>query len=239
MPANDVLLAVLTRFADNLADRYDIADVLYALTDSTVEVLDATAAGVSLADEHDELQFVSANSEIAAEIEQVQQESKQGPCHQAFTTGNEVVVDDITTHAEWPLYRTAAANVGLHSVIGIPLTVRSRSLGALNIYSRAQRNWTHDDVARARVLANIATSYVLHASRLDEVQRINEQLQRALDSRIVIEQAKGLLAGEYGIGLESGFEILRHHARSNHATLHTVAEAVVKLGLRPPPPSAD
>lgn len=118
-------------------------------------------------------------------------------------------------------------------MIGIPLTVGERRLGALNIYNQAPRTWTPDDIANARVLANVATSYVLHASRIDEATRLNEQLQHALDSRIVIEQAKGLLAGEYGIPLEASFTISRHHSRSNNATLRSVADAVVTLGLRP------
>ncbi|MEO6653094.1 MAG: hypothetical protein ABIP17_10605 [Ilumatobacteraceae bacterium] len=88
MPAtNAVLFGVLSRFAETLADEFDVADVLYALTDHTVEVLGATAAGVSLTNEHGMLQFVSANSEIATELERIQQESRQGPCHHAFTTG--------------------------------------------------------------------------------------------------------------------------------------------------------
>lgn len=239
MPANDALFDVLTRFADTLADHYDVADVLYALTDHTVEVLDATGAGVSLTDDHGALQFVSANSEIAAQLERVQQDSRQGPCHEAFTSGSEVVVEDITAHDEWPTYRSKAADLGLRSVIGIPLVVGGRRLGALNIYNDVQRTWTGVDIANARVLANIATSYVVHASRLDEARRVNEQLQQALDSRVIIEQAKGILAGEYGIPLGTSFDLLRHHARSNSATLRTVAEAVVTLGLRPPPSERD
>jgi GAF domain-containing protein len=238
MPADNALLDVLTRFAQTLAHRYDVADVLYALTDHSVEVLDATAAGVSVGADDDTLQFVSANSEIAATLEHVQQQAREGPCHQAYSTGEEVVVNDITEHGEWPIYRDKAAELGLHSVIGIPLSVPERRLGALNIYDRTRRAWTDTDIAHARVLANIATSYVLHASHLDEARRINEQLQRALDSRIVIEQAKGILAGEYGISVEASFTTLRHHARSNDATLRSVAEAVVNLGLRPSPPPA-
>jgi GAF domain-containing protein len=233
MPADDVLFEVLTSFAETLADRFDVADVLYALTDHTVDVLGATAAGVSLTDDDRNLQFVSANSETAAELERVQQESHQGPCHQAFTTGVATVVDDISAHSEWPIYRSKAAELGLRSVIGIPLVVGERRLGALNVYNREQRTWSPADVASARILANMATSYVLHASQLDEATRLNEQLQQALDSRIIIEQAKGVLAGDYGIGVEASFEIMRTHARSNNATLRSVAEAIVKLGLRP------
>lgn len=232
--AHDALFEVLTRFADTLADRFDIADVLYSLTDSTVEVLDATAAGVSLADDHGALQFVSANSELAAELERIQQDSRQGPCHQAFMTSSAVIVGDIARHEGWPIYRSGAAQLGLHAVMGIPLVVGEHRLGALNVYHDEVRQWSDDDVKAAQILANIATSFVLHATLLDDAARLNEQLQRALDSRIVIEQAKGVLAGELGLGLDAAFETLRNHARSSQVPLRTVAEAVVKLGLRPP-----
>ncbi len=237
MPANDALLDVLTHFAETLANRFDVADVLYALTDHTVDVLDATAAGVSLADDHDVLQFVSANSETAAELERVQQQARQGPCHHAHTSGHDVIVDDITTHDEWPVYRDTALELDLRSMMGIPLAIGEQRLGALNVYSQRKRTWTDTDVAHARVLANIATSYILHASHLDEIRNVNEQLRHALGSRIIIEQAKGLLAGEYGTTLDASLALLRHHARSNNATLCSVAEAVVELGLRPPPTS--
>ncbi len=238
MPAaNDALVEVLTRFASTLADRFDVTDVLYALTDQTVEVLDATAAGVSLADDKDRLEFVSANSDAAAQLERVQQDSKQGPCHQAYTTGTAVVVNDLSTTTHWPIYQRGASELGFHSVLGIPMQVRDRRLGALNVYHNKTREWTDDEVRAARVLADIATSYVLHASNLDQADRLNEQLQHALDSRIVIEQAKGLIAGESGITLDAAFETLRSHSRNGQATLRSVAEAVVNLGLRPPPPA--
>jgi GAF domain-containing protein len=232
---DNALLDMLTRFARTLADPFDVADVLYNLTDSTVEVLGATAAGVSLADD-DTLVFVSANSEVAKEIERVQQESKQGPCHEAFMTGVAVIVNDIATHDEWPVYRAAALDENIHAVMGIPMVGSHQTLGALNIYHASVREWTDDERRAAQVLTDVATSYLLHASRIDEVTQVNEQLQRALETRVVIEQAKGILAGEYTIGLDAAFEILRTHARSQQVRLHHVADGVVNLGLRPPPP---
>lgn len=233
LPQESALLDVLTRFARTLADRFDVADVLYNLTDSTVEVLGATAAGVSLAAD-DTLQFVSANSEVAVELEKVQQNAKQGPCHQAFITATAVVINDISVHDEWPLYRQAALDGGVNAVMGIPLIVGGNTIGALNVYHNEIREWTSNEVRAAQVLTDIATGYLLNASRFDEVTRVNEQLQQALDTRVVIEQAKGILAGELGIGLDAAFETLREHARSKQVGLQGVAHAVVELGLRLP-----
>jgi GAF domain-containing protein len=232
MPSNDLRFDVLKRFANTLAHGYDVADVLYELTEHAVEVLGATSAGVSLAEADSVLKFVTASSQAAADLELVQQESQQGPCHQAFTTATAVTVNSITEDGNWPVYRSKAREVGLLSVAGIPLTTGDRHLGAMNIYADAPRDWTPEDIAAASVLADMATSYVVHASELAQAQRINEQLQQALTSRIVIEQAKGIIAGERGLRVDDAFELLRKHARRNNASLSSVADAVVRLGLR-------
>ena len=132
-------------FVDTLAERFDVADVLYGLTDYTVSVLDATTAGVSLAGDDGALRYVSAHSELAGELEEVQQDSKQGPCHQAYTTAQIVTVTDISAHDDWSLYRAKAAQLGLSAVVGVPLIAGDRCIGALNVYSDVRRAWTDDD----------------------------------------------------------------------------------------------
>ena len=236
MPSrHDLLFTSLQSFVSTLTERFDVADVLYNLTDHTVDVLDASMAGVSLAGDDGSLRYLSANSETAAELETVQQDSRQGPCHQAFTTGEMVTVNRIADHEEWPIYRAKADELGVGAVLGVPLVSGERCIGALNVYDTAPREWTPEDTEPATLLARMATAYVIHASERDRVARVNEQLQRALESRVIIEQAKGILAGEKGIGLDASFEILRRHARHNRATLRSVAQAVVTLGLRPNP----
>jgi GAF domain-containing protein len=232
MTSNDILFDVLKRFANTLAHSYDVADVLYELTEHAVEVLGATSAGVSLAEADGVLKFVTASSQAAADIELVQQESQQGPCHQAYETSSAVVVNSIIEATSWPVYRAKSNEVGLLAVAGIPLTSGDRHLGAMNIYMNEPRYWTPEDISAARVLADMATSYVVHASELAKAQRINEQLQQALTSRIIIEQAKGIIAGERGLRVDDAFELLRKHARRNSASLSSVADAVVRLGLR-------
>jgi GAF domain-containing protein len=233
MPSNDLLFDVLKRFATTLAGQYDVADVLYELTEHAVEILAATSAGVSLAEDDGVLKFVTASSEAAADLERVQQDSQHGPCYHACRTATAVVIANISETTQWPLYRSKCEEVGLHAVLGIPLTTGDRRLGAIDIYDRGPREWSAEDIAAASVLADMATSYVVHASELAQAQRINEQLQQALTSRITIEQAKGIIAGERGVRLQDAFEILRKHARTNSVSLSSVADAVVTLGLRP------
>jgi GAF domain-containing protein len=227
------LLDVLTRFSRTLASRYDVSDVLYELSDSVVAILGAAGAGVSLADDTGRLRFATATNEAVSKVEEVQQDSQQGPCHQAFQTNEPVFITDLGATADWPILRDAALRAGLVSVAGIPMTLDGVALGSLNIYDGEVRAWASDDVVVAKILADMATGYVAHASELEQARRINEQLQTALDTRVLIEQAKGLIAGERGISLDEAFNVLRQHARSHNPPVRSVAQAVVELGMRP------
>jgi GAF domain-containing protein len=227
------LLAVLIRFSRTLAGRYDVSDVLYELSDAVAKVLDAAGAGVSLGDDQGRLRFVTATDETITQVENVQQEAQRGPCHIAYATNEAVLVRDLRESAEWPQLADVASRAGLVSVAGIPMTFDGRAVGSLSIYDDHVREWTDRDTAAARVLADIATGYLVHASELDQARRVNEQLEAALESRLIIEQAKGVLAGERNITVDQAFIVLRKHARSRNAPIHAIAKAVVELGLRP------
>ena len=235
MPTDQSLLSVLIRFSRTLVGRFDVSGVLYELSDSVVEVLGAAGAGVSLSDGKGGLQFATSTTEAVAHIEAVQTRSAGGPCHRAFETGAAVLVDDLDADTEpsWAEYRSVAAAEGFRSVAGIPMNAGGRRIGALNLYDAKPRKWSADDVATAQVFADIATSYVVHATDLDKAQQVNVQLQHAVDNRVVIEQAKGLLAGERAISVDQALAVLRSHARNRNVTLRSVADAVVNLGLRP------
>jgi GAF domain-containing protein len=227
------LIDVLTRFSRTLAGRYDVSDVLHELGGAVAEVLSAAGAGVSLGDGEGQLRFATATSELVAEVEQVQQDAQQGPCYSAYTTNEARFVPDLNEVTEWPQLADAARRAGLISVAGIPMAFDGRPVGSLNVYDDRVRDWSDADIVSAQVLADIATGYVVHASELDRARRVNEQLEEALDSRVVIEQAKGILAGERGITVDQSFAILRDHARRRNVPVRSIAQAVVELGLRP------
>ena len=229
----ELLHDVLKRFARTLTGRFDVSEVLYELTQRSVEILRATSAGVSLASPDGTLMFAAASAEAAAELERSQQELQEGPCYEAFRTSANVFVEDLSRRTEWPGYRKTAERAGMSSVAGIPLVSGDVRVGALDVYSAEPRKWESNDVAAAETIAHIATAYLLNSSQLEDARRLNGQLQEALDARVLIEQAKGMLAGERGISVDSSFEMLRQHARRNSATLRAVADAVVNLGLRP------
>jgi GAF domain-containing protein len=172
-------------------------------------------------------------------LERTQTTSSQGPCHDVVRLRVPVLVDDLSVRADWPIYSERAEAVRIRSVMGIPLATETASLGALDVYGEAPRPWTPDDVAIGMVLADLTTMALAYNAQLAEAKRLSEQLQTALDSRILIEQAKGLLAGELGIDIDASFGLLRAHARATRTSLNDLARAVVEDGLRPDSSAAD
>lgn len=228
-----LLLRVLSEFARNLVGRYEIGDVLNDLAERMAAVLEVAGAGVTLA-KGDRLCFVTAVNQAVIEIEQLQEQHQEGPCTEAFSTGKVVTIEDLrTVTGRWETYRDRALECGFGAVAAIPMTIDSEVLGAVNLYAHSPRLWSDEDITAAGVLADIATSYIINASELEQARRTSEQLQEAFESRVVIEQAKGILAADGRIDMDQAFELLRSHARSHNASLRSVAEAVVNLGLRP------
>lgn len=227
MAGQQQLFNALRSFASTLAGDYDVSDVLHQVCDHLVEVLDAEGAGVTVLDGDRRLRFAAATSGSVIAAERVQEETQEGPCAACLASGKAVVVTDVRADDRWPRYREALGEAGLRSVVAIPLLVRDQRIGAVDVYDTEPRRWSEADVAAASILAEMATAYVVRANATAEIERVNEQLQQALDSRIVIEQAKGKLAGERGIEIDAAFEVLRGHARSNNLTVRSVAESIV------------
>lgn len=234
MPDSHVLLETLADFARNPTRRYSIIDVLHDLAERITDVLGLTGAGVSLIQDG-RIRFVTSPSEAIAALERVQEQHQAGPCADAATSGEVVTVADLTDSDRargWPGYVEHALQADIRSVAGIPMLADGEPIGAIDLYSTATREWTSEDVRAARILTDIATSYLVHASELEQQQRTSEQLQEALDSRIIIEQAKGMLAASQGISVDQAFKALRKHARDHNARIQDVAKAVVNLGLQ-------
>jgi GAF domain-containing protein len=229
-------MRVLSEFAHTLARRYEISDVLYRLADHMVEILDLAGAGVSVGDEDGRLRPVTPINDLTRHLEAKEEEYQEGPCVDAFQDGR-VVVEQIgdEQRGRWPRWSKEAEKLGVLNVAGIPMRIGDEVLGAVNLYRTDERPWTDAELTAAQVLTDMATSYLLGASELERHRRTTEQLQAALESRVVIEQAKGILAAERNIDVDKAFELLRAHARRRRVAVKVVAEAVVQLGLRPPP----
>jgi GAF domain-containing protein len=227
-----LFLRTLSRFAEILPKHYDLEAVLSELTESVTAVLGLSGSGVTMAEEG-ELRFVTAVGEASGELERNQEEQQAGPCHDAYETGRVIRVTDVRLESErWPEFSATATRVGVAGVAGIPMRLADEIIGAVNLYSPDPREWSDEDVAVARVLADVATSYVVNASKLHQQEQLSEQLQQALESRVVIEQAKGITAYKHTVSVDRAYELMRRHARNNNASLRVVAEAIVAVGLQ-------
>jgi GAF domain-containing protein len=227
-----LLLQTLSRFARVLPSEYDIETALAELTSSVTAVLGLTGSGVTLAT-NGHLRFVTGVNDLVADLERLQEESQSGPCRDAYDTGEPVCVHDLReTGDRWGGFSAAAGRLGVAGAAGVPMRLADQVVGALNLYDDEPRDWPDDDVAVARLLADMATSYLVNASKLHQEQQLNEQLQHALTSRVVIEQAKGIIANDRSTTVEEAYQLIRRHARNNNARLGTVAEAIVHVGLR-------
>ena len=226
-----LFLQTLSRFAVVLPARYDLEAALSELTESVTAVLGLCGSGVTMA-EDGRLRFVTAVSQASGELERSQQEQQAGPCRDAYGTGEVVRVDDVRAEStRWPEFSAIATRLGVAGVAGIPMRLDDQIIGTLNLYSPEPREWSDEDIAVAGVLADVATSYVVNASKLRQQEQLSEQLQEALESRIVIEQAKGITAQQNSVSIDQAYQLMRGHARNNNASLRLVAEAIVAVGL--------
>ena len=225
---------VLRRFAATTADDRELTDAMLEFCEHATTILEATGAGVSIATTGGDLEFLAATHEGVAAVERAQEAGQVGPCVEAYRSGEVVAVGDISQLNRWGDYGVTAANQGFTAVVGIPLTVGEHRVGSLDVYDHRLRGWGADSLAAAGVLSDMATAYVVRSSELAAARELSRQLQSALDSRVVIEQAKGMLARAHSLSVEDAFAVLRSHARTNHVSLRSVAQAVVEDGLELP-----
>jgi GAF domain-containing protein len=229
-----LLLQTLSRFAVILPVRYDLQETLSELTESVTAVLGLCGSWVTVVNEG-QLCSLSAASQVAAELEKdhAQLHPFPCPCRDAYSTGELVRVTDVRQESgRWPEFSASATRLSMPGVAAVPMRLADEFFGALTLFSPEPREWSDEDMAVADVLANVATSYIVNASKLRQQEQLSEQLQHALTSRIVIEQAKGITSEQNSVTVGQAYELMRGHARSNHASLRVVAEAIVQVGLR-------
>jgi GAF domain-containing protein len=221
-------------YARRIASTYELGDVLYSVTDMSLQVLGCDGAGISVGDPDGRLRFVTATEQGVVRIEEEQALAQEGPCFEAYETGELVVTPDLGNESRWERYRSTAVDEGFRAVAGVPMLVEDVRIGAMNLYHSQPHEWSQEELEVAQVLADMASGYIANHRTLTESRRLNEQLQKALDSRVVIEQAKGVLAARHDLHIDDAFQHLRARARSASRKLHDVAREVVED--RPGPP---
>lgn len=232
MPIAGLLVKTLVELADTLVDDFDVVELLTLLTDRCVEVLDVAAAGVMLVAPGGELRVVASSSEAMRAVELFELQAQEGPCPDCYRTGEPVLDADLSESQDrWPSFGPVAWDAGFRSVQALPMRLRGNVIGALNLFRDRTGEVEEDTVNTGRALADVATIAILQHRAASEAQRINEQLGHALNSRVVIEQAKGVVAERSGLDMDQAFSRLRSYARNHNRRLADVARGVVDGSL--------
>ena len=228
------LSRAFVELADTLVGDFDVADLLQGLVEHCVSLLDADAAGLLLSDQRGHLQLMASSSEASRLLELFQLQSDEGPCLDCFHTGRQVAVADLgAVSSRWPRFAVAAREQGYGAVHATPLRLREEVIGALNLFNAEPRALSADDLDVVQALADVATIAILQERATHHGEVVVEQLQGALNARVIIEQAKGLLAGASNLDMEQAFWRLRYAARSTNSRLADVALDLVEGRLDP------
>lgn len=223
------LVNVFLGLADTLVADFDVIDFLDTLTRTSVELLGVDAAGLMLADQRGHLQLVAASSEELRLLELLELQNDQGPCLDCYREGEPVVnVPPDEARERWPVFHAAVEAEGFGSVHALPLRLRTEVIGAINLFMVSPAPLTEDDIALGQGLADMATIGLLQERAVHEQVVLAEQLQSALNSRVLIEQAKGMLAERHGLDPADAFTLMRTYARRSGSPLLTIAQRVIE-----------
>lgn len=229
MARDELIGPTFVELADTLVEGYDLIDFLTLLAERSVEVLDVAAAGVALADHRGALRVVASSSEEMHLLELIELQSNEGPCFDCWTHGGGPVRADDLDQAEerWPTFVPAARRAGFRSVYALPLRLRAERIGALNLFSKVNAGLGVEDEAIGQAMADIATIGILHERTVRRHLAISDQLQAALDSRVVLEQSKGMVAEQASVSSDVAFALIRAHARRHDVPLNHVARSII------------
>ena len=220
------------KVADTLTADFDIIELLHTLLNECTLIIDVQAGGLMLADGSGDLQLMASTSERADFVEMMQLNAGAGPCLDCFALGRAIAVGDIDKDGRsWPSFRAAALGRGFQSVHAVPMRLRGRILGTMNLFGTEVGLLGKRDAAVAQALADVASIGILQERNIRETAVIADQLQRALSSRILVEQAKGVLSATGSMDVEAAFTTMREYARVHNLTLRAVAEAVTARTL--------
>lgn len=222
----DPLMQAFVRLADTLVAEYDVIELCQQLVDDCVDILHVAEAGLLLGDHYDSLQVLASTSEQTRLMELFQLQGDSGPCLECYRTGVQVLVNDLVAEAiRWPIFGHRMLSDGYRAVYALPMRLRDKRIGALNLFCHSAL--TQADVRVGQALADVATIGIMHQRVLAEAEIVNAQLQIALNSRVIIEQAKGVVAERGHLDMDQAFDLIRSTARNSNQGLADVARAIV------------
>ena len=228
----DDIVAAFVSLAGSLARGHDVNELLTQLAADCARLLDVDAVGLLLADARGALHVVAASSERVADLEAFQAQRAEGPCHTCYLDGRAVDVPDLAAAAaRWPAFAAVAAKAGIASVHAVPMRLRDDTVGALNLFGTAPGGLNEADLRLAQALADVATISLVQDRAAADKNVVVEQLQNALDSRVVLEQAKGVLSYSGDLDMPAAYAALRRYARDHNIKLTELARALVSRAL--------
>lgn len=222
------LVDTVVDLAGSLVSDYDANDLLRTLTERSVQLLGAAEVGIVIVDERENMRAVASSTERMHALELLELQSDEGPCLDCVRSGRAVDADLLTdaAAARWPRFVAAATGAGYQQVHALPMRVHDVTVGAVNVLSDDRRPISTSDLSIVQALADIATVTIVQDRAVRESARLAEQLQGALDSRVVIEQAKGILAQHLDVPVDEAFTVLRSFARDHNHRLTDLAAAI-------------
>ncbi|WP_371655385.1 MULTISPECIES: GAF and ANTAR domain-containing protein [unclassified Streptomyces] len=231
LPREEQLAAAFVDLADTLVQDFDVIGFLHTLAEHCVALLDVAAAGVLLATPDGQLVDAAASDERTRRLELASTEWNEGPCRDCFRTKKQVPAVPLATQAakmRWPRFGPKALEAGFTSVAAAPLRLHDQVIGALNLFRDQPGPLDGSQLRLGQALADTATIGVLQQRAVSEQMTVTAQLQAALDSRIIIEQAKGYLADRRDTGVEEAFNLMRRYARDHRMRLTEIARQILQ-----------
>ena len=232
MAREELIGRTFVELADTLVEDYDVIEFLHLLAERCVELLGVSEAGVVLFDAHGRLRPLASSSERMQLVELIEVQTEDGPCLDCCRDGRPVLEDDLeAASGRWPHFAPAALDAGFRSTYAVPMRLREERIGALNLFADRVNGLTETDQALGQAMADVATIGLLHERVLQEHAVVSGQLQTALNSRIAVEQAKGLIAERAHLDMSEAFDLLRGYARHHNRRLGDVVAEVLNREL--------
>jgi len=224
-----LLAATFVDLADTLVADFDVIDFLHTLATRSVDLLDADAAGIMLADQHGGLHVMASSAEEARLLELYELQNNEGPCLDCFRTGRPVARGDLAAmRSSWPAFTEQLLGLGFHSAQAVPMRLRDDTIGALNLFRLEPGRLSAADLEIGQAMADVATVGLIQERAIAASELLAAQLQTALTSRVQLEQAKGVLAQRAGLPMDQAFQLMRDYARSRGRRLSDVAAQIIE-----------